>query len=124
MLQNKRKRTYESIDCSSYTTDIVVHEHEQKLHLKQVQHFKNELTAIERITKHNSNRPKLSERQRHINCKSEHDRVLVELSRTNIQDNVKQKRKERHRNIKQVYNDREFMNIYIYMIEIHGINYI
>ena len=66
-------------------------------HLRQIQHFKNELEAIQTIKDFNLHRYKLLQQQKNIN---EYQRILGELSQTNLPPDIKTRLSRRKKHLK------------------------
>ena len=69
---------------------MAIEQNLRDLRINQLQHFEKELESVEAIKDHNFNRAKSLKRQP-INYKREYDRLVGELSKTNITNNAKRK---------------------------------
>ena len=72
----------------------------RNLHLRQIQHLKKELEAIQTIKDFNLHRYKVLQLQNNKNYINECQRILGELSQTNLPPNIKKKLDRRKKHLK------------------------
>ena len=72
----------------------------RNLHLRQIQHLKKELEAIQTIKDFNLHRYKVLQLQENKNYINEYQRILGELSQTNLPPDVKRRLRGRKKHLK------------------------
>lgn len=77
------------------------------LHPLQIKHLKDQLEAIDTIKRHNLYRRNYLQQQKNINYKNEYDRLIGELSQTNLPDPLRTKLTKRKNLLKKLYEDSE-----------------
>ena len=77
----------------------------QQMHLNQINNLKKHLNAIETIGQANDYRRRRLREQNNINYKNEYDRVVGELSQSNIPVQTRHTFGHRKRMIKKAYDD-------------------
>ena len=80
----------------------------KNLHLRQIQHLQKELDAIQTIKNYNLHRYRVLQQQRNKDYRNEYDRLIGELSKTNLPATVKHElKKKRAHALKQMHEDNE-----------------
>ena len=75
------------------------------LHLRQLQHLKKELKAIQTIKDFNLHRYKVLQLQKNKNYVNEYQRILGELSQTNLPPDVKTRLRGKRKELEKTYAD-------------------
>ena len=94
------------------------------MQLRQLYHLKKkEMQGISTIGNSNNYRRRKLKQQTNINYKNEYDRLVGELSQTNLPYDVRHKIEQRQKVIKQVYQDNQIAKYilfpwYIYICQI------
>ena len=70
------------------------------MHLNQLNHLKKEMAGIEAISDYTSYRRRRAKQQKNMNIKNEYDRLIGELSQTNITARTRDRIERRKRDIK------------------------
>ena len=83
----------------------------REFHLRQIQHLKKELEAIQTIKDFNLHRHKVLQLQKNKNYINEYQRILGELSQTNLPLDVKKRLRERKSALKNTYDDIDKNNL-------------
>ena len=73
------------------------------MHLNQLNHLKKEMQGIETICDYASYRRRRAKQQKNMNIKNEYDRLIGELSQTNITAGTRDRSERRKREIKAAY---------------------
>ena len=73
------------------------------MQLNQLNHLKKALQGIEAISDYTSYKRRRAKQQKNMNIKNEYDRLIVELSQTNITAGTKDRIGRRKRDIKAAY---------------------
>ena len=79
------------------------------MQLKQFNHIENEIKGIQSISDYTSYRLRRAKQQRHINYKSEYDRLVGELSQTTITPGTRDLIERRKRDIKTAYQGNQYI---------------
>ena len=77
----------------------------QQMHENQINHLKKHLNAVETIGQANDYRRRRLKEQNNINYKNEYDRIVGELSQSNIPVQTRHAFEQRKRMIKKSYDD-------------------
>ena len=86
----------------------------KKIHLRQIQHLQKELDAIQTIKNYNLHRYRVLQQQRNKDYRNEYDRLIGELSKTNLRATVKHELRKRAQSLKQMHEDNEeIKNIFL-----------
>ena len=75
----------------------------KKMQLKQLIHLKKEMQEIEEISDYTSYRRRRAKQHKNMNIKYEYDRLIGELSQTNIAAGTRDRIERRKRDIKAAY---------------------
>ena len=76
-------------------------------HLRQIQHLQKELDAIQTIKNYNLHRYRVLQQQRNKDYRNEYDRLIGELSKTNLRPTVKHELRKIAQALKQMHEDNE-----------------
>ena len=71
----------------------------REFHLRQIQHLKKELEAIQTIKDFNLHRHKVLQLQKNKNYINEYQRILGELSQTNLPPDIKRRLDKRKKHL-------------------------
>ena len=75
----------------------------KEMQLNQLNHLKKEMTGIETISEYTCYRRRRAKQQKNMNIKNEYDRLIGELTQTNITAGTKDRIARRKRDIKATY---------------------
>ena len=75
----------------------------KEMQLNQLNHLKKEMQGIEAISEYTSYRRRRAKQQKNMNIKNEYDRLIGELSQTNIAAGTRDRIERRKRDIKAAY---------------------
>ena len=76
----------------------------KQMQINQLNHLKKEMDAIETIDRANNYRRRRLRDQQNINYKNEYDRIIGELSQSNIPVQTRHRLEQRKRMIKEAYD--------------------
>ena len=79
----------------------------KEMQLNQLNHLKKEMQGIEASSDYTSYRPRRAQQQNNMNIQNEYDRMIGELSQTNITAGTRDRLERRKRDIKASYQGRQ-----------------
>ena len=82
----------------------------KEMQLNQLNHLKKEMPGIEAISDYTSYRQRRAKQQKNMNIKNEYDRLIGELSQTNIAARTRDRIERRKRDIKAAYQGSQHQN--------------
>ena len=80
------------------------------MQLNPLNHLKKEMQGIETISEYTSYRRRRAKQQKNMNIKNEYDRLIGELSQTNIAAGTRDRIERRKRDIKAAYQGNKHNN--------------
>ena len=84
----------------------------KKIHLRQIQHLQKELDAIQTIKNYNLHRYRVLQQQRNKDYRNEYDRLIGELSKTNLRPTVKHELRKRAQALNKCMKTMKTLKIY------------
>ena len=82
----------------------------KEMQLNQLNHLKKEMQGIKAISDYTSYRRRRAKQQKNMHIKNEYDRLIGELSQTNITTQTKDRIERRKRDIKATYQGSQHEN--------------